>query len=159
MKKQTNATRLARGAMIGAIYVALTFIANAFGLASGAIQVRLSEALCVLPAFFPEAVPGLWLGCFLANLLTGCAPMDILFGSIATLIGAYGTMKLKDHLYLLYLPPVLSNAIIVPIVLKLTYGLGDAWWYLVATVAIGEIISCVILGSILSKIIKRHNLK
>ncbi|MBR5508321.1 MAG: QueT transporter family protein [Clostridia bacterium] len=159
MKKQTNATRLARGAMIGAIYVALTFIANAFGLASGAIQVRLSEALCVLPAFFPEAVPGLWLGCFLANLLTGCAPMDILFGSIATLIGAYGTMKFKDHSYLLYLPPVLSNAIIVPIVLKLTYGLGDAWWYLVATVAIGEIISCVILGSILSKIIKRHNLK
>ncbi len=159
MKKQTNATRLARGAMIGAIYVALTFIANAFGLASGAIQVRLSEALCVLPAFFPEAVPGLWLGCFLANLLTGCAPMDILFGSIATLIGAYGTMKLKAHSHLLYLPPVLSNAIIVPIVLKLTYGLGDAWWYLVVTVAIGEIISCVLLGSILSKIIKRHNLK
>jgi len=159
MKNQTKLRRLTRGAMIGAIYVALTFIANTFGLASGAIQIRLSEALCVLPVFFPEAVTGLWLGCFLANLLAGCAPMDIIFGSVATLIGAYGTLKLKSHPYLLYLPPVISNAIIVPIVLKFTYGLGDAWWYLVFTVAVGEIISCVFLGSILSRIIKRHNLK
>ena len=158
MKNQTKVSRLVRGAMIGAIYVALTFIANAFGLASGAIQVRLSEALCVLPAFFPEAVPGLWLGCFLANLLTGCMPMDIIFGSLATLIGAYGTMKLKNRPFLLYLPPIISNAAIVPFVLKFTYGLGDAWWYLAVTVAIGEIISCGILGNLLVKIIKKHKI-
>ena len=159
MKNQVKTSRLVKGAMIGAIYVALTFIANTFGLASRAIQVRLSEVLCVLPVFFPEAVPGLWLGCFLANLLTGCAPMDIIFGSVATLIGAYGTMKLKDRPFLLYLPPIVSNAVIVPFVLKFTYGLGDVWWYLVLTVAVGEIISCGILGSILSKIIKKHKLK
>ena len=158
MKNQTKLRRLTRGAMIGAIYVVLTFISNTFGLASGAVQVRLSEALCVLPVVFPESVAGLTVGCFLANLLTGCVPMDILFGSLATLLGALGTYALRRHSNLLYIPPVLSNVLIVPIVLKYAYGLGDAWWYLVLTVGAGEIISCVILGRICLGVIKKTKL-
>ncbi|MCM1124540.1 MAG: QueT transporter family protein, partial [Eubacterium sp.] len=82
---------LAQAAMIAALYIVLTFIANAFGLANHAVQVRFSEALTVLPYFTPAAIPGLYIGCFLSNILTGCALPDILFGSLATLLGALGT--------------------------------------------------------------------
>lgn len=85
---------LTQGAMIAALYVVLTFIANLAGLASGVIQVRLSEALTILPVFTAAAVPGLAVGCVLANLLTGCAIWDVVFGSLATLIGAVGTRLL-----------------------------------------------------------------
>ena len=78
-------------ALIAALYVVLTFIANAAGLASGAIQVRLSEMLTIMPMFTWAAVPGLTIGCVLANLLTGCAVWDVVFGSLATLLGALGT--------------------------------------------------------------------
>ena len=84
----TKTTReIANGGMIAALYVVLTFVAQAFGLASGAIQVRFSEALCLLPCLMASAVPGLTIGCVLANLLTGCAALDVIFGSLATLIG------------------------------------------------------------------------
>lgn len=88
--------QLANAGMIAALYVVLTWIANLLGLASGAIQVRLSEALTILPVFSVAAVPGLTVGCVLANLLTGCAAWDVVFGSLATLIGAVGTRLLKD---------------------------------------------------------------
>ena len=91
---------LTQAAMIAALYVVLTFIANAFGLASGVIQVRLSEALTVLPFFTPAAVPGLYVGCLLANLLTGGCLLDILVGSLATLIGALGTRALRKWKWL-----------------------------------------------------------
>ena len=94
---------LTQGAMIAALYVVLTFIANLAGLASGVIQVRLSEALTILPVFTAAAVPGLAIGCVLANLLTGCAIWDVVFGSLATLIGAksgsggFAADPLKQH--------------------------------------------------------------
>ncbi len=147
---------LSRGAMIGALYVVLTLIANAFGLASGAIQVRLSEALTVLPIFFPEAIAGLSIGCLVSNIITGCALPDIIFGTLATLIGALGTRALKKHRALAILCPVISNSIIVPFVLKFAYGLGDAWYYLLCTVCIGEVISCVVLGSFVIKMTDKY---
>ena len=94
MKLQTK--QLTRGAMIAALYVVLTYISFLCGLSSGAIQVRISEALCVLPAFFPEAIPALFIGCALANLLTGSILWDIIFGSLATLIGAFGAYLLRN---------------------------------------------------------------
>ena len=107
MKKQTyseaiparistpiSLTTLVQAAMIAAIYVVLTFIANAFGLANYAVQVRFSEALTILPYFTPAAIPGLFIGCLLSNVLTGCALPDIIFGSLATLLGALGTYAL-----------------------------------------------------------------
>lgn len=156
MKHKNKTAALVRAAMIGAIYVVLTLAANAFGLASGVIQIRLSEALTVLPVFFPEAIGGLTVGCLLANLITGCLPLDIIFGSIATLIGAAGTYAFRKNRVLAVIPPILSNTVIVPFVLRYAYGLGDAWWYMAITVCIGEIISCGLLGAAVIKITDRY---
>ena len=98
-----------QAALIAAIYVVLTYFISAFNLASGAIQVRISEALTVLPYFTPAAIPGLAIGCFLSNLLTGCLPMDVLFGSLATLIGAIGSYLLRKNKWLVPIPPIVSN--------------------------------------------------
>ncbi|MCR5567055.1 MAG: QueT transporter family protein [Clostridiales bacterium] len=146
--------QLANAGMIAALYVVLTWIANLAGLASGAIQVRLSEALTILPVFTASAVPGLTVGCVLANLLTGCAAWDVVFGSLATLIGAVGTRLLKNKPMLAWIPPVVSNMAIVPIILIKVYGVPDAWWFLVLTVGAGEVISCGLLGLLLWKALK-----
>ena len=158
--------KLANAGMIAALYVVLTYIANLLGLASGAIQVRLSEALTILPVFTAAAVPGLTVGCVLANLLTGCAAWDVVFGSLATLIGAIGTRLLKNKPLLAWIPPVVSNAAIVPVVLMKVYGVEDVtvfgqtfggnsiWLMLVVTVGVGEIISCGILGLLLWRSMK-----
>lgn len=145
------------GAVVAALYVVLTYLANTLGLASGAIQVRLSEILCVMPVFTPFAIPGLFIGCVLANLLTGCALWDVVFGSLATLIGAVGTYLLRKHNFLAVLPPILANAIIVPFVLLFVYSLEGTYWYFLLTVGIGEIISCGIFGAILLKSLKKYN--
>ena len=150
-----NTLILANAGMIAALYVVLTYIANMFGLASGAIQVRLSEALTILPVFTYAAVPGLAVGCVLANLLTGCALWDVVFGSLATLIGAVGTRMMKKTPQLAWIPPVLSNAAIVPIVLMKVYGVPDAWWFLVLTVGAGELISCGLLGLLVWRVGQR----
>ena len=146
--------QLVTGGMIAAIYVVLTVLAAQFNLASGAIQVRFSEALTILPVFTVAAVPGLTIGCLLANLLTGLAVWDVVFGSVATLIGAVGTRLLKNKPLLAWIPPVLSNMVIVPIILIKVYAVPDAWWFLVLTVGAGEIISCGALGLLLWKALK-----
>ena len=140
---------LCQGAMIAAVYVVLTVFINAFGLANGAIQIRISEALCILPIFTPAAIPGLFVGCVLSNIITGCAIYDIVFGSLATLLGAIGTYYLRKTNFLFTLPPVISNGVIIPLVLRFAYGIPDAYWFLVVTVCAGEVISVCILGMIL----------
>ena len=133
----------------------LTYFIAAFGLANGAIQLRVSEALTILPVFTPAAIPGLFLGCLISNIITGCIIEDIIFGSLATLIGAVGTYLLRKLTYLAPIPPVLANAFIVPFVLKTFYELSDAYWYLVLTVGAGEILSCYVLGLILYNALKK----
>ena len=140
---------VAQAALIAAIYVVLTYFVSAFNLASGAIQVRISEALTILPFFTPAAIPGLAIGCFLSNLLTGCLPMDVLFGSLATFIGAVGSYLVRKHKWLVPLPPVVANTVIVPYVLAYVYGAEGTIPFFMVTVGIGEVISCYILGSIL----------
>ncbi len=137
-----------QAAFIAAIYVVLTYIANAFGLASGVIQIRLSEALCTLCVFTPAAVPGLFIGCLLANLITGCTLLDIIFGSLATLIGAAIGYAIRKYKFLVPLPTILANALIVPLVLIYGYGEPLPFIYLFATVGAGEIISAGALGII-----------
>ena len=153
--KHTNVQKITFGGVIAALYVVLTLVANAFGLASGAIQVRISEALTILPVFTAAAIPGLTVGCVLANIITGCLPWDIVFGSLATLIGAAGTRLLRKKPLLAWIPPVISNMAIIPVVLQRVYGVPDAWWYLVLTVGAGEVISCGILGMLLYHSAKR----
>lgn len=143
------------GAMIAALYIALTYLANAFGLASGAIQVRLSEALTVLPFFTPAAVPGLFLGCIISNLLTGCVALDTVFGSLATLLGALGTRCLAKKRLLAPVFPILANTAVIPFLLRYVYGIPGSLGYFFLTVFVGEVISCGILGSILSGIVQK----
>ncbi len=146
--------------VIAAAYVVLTFIAQTVGLASGAIQFRLSEVLTILPMFTTAAIPGLAVGCVLANILTGCALWDVVFGSIATLLGALGTHLLKktENPYLGCLPPIISNMLIVPAVLMKVYGAPESYWYLMLTVGIGEVVCCGVLGVIFYKVIKKRKL-
>ena len=140
---------ITHAALIAALYVVLTYVANSLGLARGAIQVRFSEALTILPFFTPAAIPGLFIGCILSNSLTGCVIWDIIVGSIATLLGAIGTYALRKHKWLAPLPPVLSNILIVPFVLAYGYGVPGGIPYLMATVGAGEVISCYVFGMIL----------
>ena len=160
--KKDSTRNVAFGGMIAALYVVLTYVANLFGLASGAIQVRLSEALTIMPVFTAAAIPGLAVGCVLANLLTGCLPLDIVFGSAATLIGAIGTRLLRKRPYLAWIPPVVSNAVIVPFVLlyyATEYEVTDPWAILVLTVGAGEIISCGLLGMMLYQSLKKAKIE
>ena len=154
MQKRTKF--LCTAAIVAALYVVLTWIANLLGLASGAIQVRVSEALCILPVFTAAAIPGLSVVCLIANLLTGCAPLDILFGPIATLIGALGAYALRKHPWLVPIPTILSNAVIVPFVLQYAYADASAYWFLFLTVGAGEVISVYVLGMPLYFALRKH---
>ena len=161
MKNKT--TYLTYAALIAALYVILSLVSNMFGLASGAVQVRISEALTVMPVFTPAAVPGLFVGCIVSNILTGCAPWDIVLGSLATLIGAIGTYLLRKRKFLCTLPPVIANAIIIPLVLRFGYGLVFMWhdkdWSLpfyALTVGAGEVISICVLGTILLNVLNKY---
>ena len=151
--KRNSTLYLTRGAMIAALYVALTYLASLFGLDKGAIQFRISEMLSILPAFFPEAVLGLTIGCMLANLLTGCLALDIVFGSLATLIGAIGARLLRKlplkFAWLIPVPTILANAIIVPFVIKYVYMTEGLYWFFFLTVGLGELVCAGIMGSVL----------
>lgn len=150
MQKNTNKIIfICQAAMIAALYVVLTYAINAFNLASGAIQVRVSEALTILPFFTPAAIPGLVIGCFIANLSTDAVILDVIFGTLATLLGALGTYALRKYKWLAPLPPIISNTIIVPWVLRFAYGIDSAIPYMMLTVGIGEVLSCGILGMLL----------
>lgn len=158
--RNKKVTMITQAAIIAALYVVLTLLANALGLAKFSVQVRFSEALCILPFFTSAAIPGLYVGCVIANILTGACVWDILFGSLATLIGAVGTYLLRKHKFLMTLPPVFANMLIVPFVLR--YGYGIAWEYNgvdmaipfhALTVGAGEVISVCVLGSLLLKVL------
>lgn len=154
-KESNKILLLVQAAMIAALYIVLTFIANVLGLASGAIQVRFSEALTILPYFTPAAIPGLFTGCLLSNILTGCALPDIIFGSLATLIGALLTRKLRKNKWMAPVPPIAANAIIVPLVLLYAYGVRPLWLSFI-TVTAGEIISCGVLGMLLLSALQKY---
>lgn len=147
--KTTRVRFMTQAAMIAAIYVVLTIFISAFHLASGAIQIRISEALTILPAFTPAAIPGLFIGCLISNLVTGAMLPDIIFGSLATLLGALGTYFLRKYKWAIPIPPILANVLIIPWILSYVYGFPGSIPYFMLTVGVGEIISCGVLGIIL----------
>ena len=149
--KNKNVTFLTQAAMIAAIYVVLTYVFAPFSF--GEIQIRISEALTILPYFTPAAIPGLFLGCLISNILTGCILPDVIFGSLATLAGALGTYALRKWKWCAPITPILANILVVPLVLIYGYGflkegysLLYCYFFYVITVGAGEIISCGILG-------------
>ena len=148
-KMHQSTVYMCRAAVIAALYVVLTLLSAALGISSGVIQFRLSEALCVLPVFTSAAVPGVAVGCLIANLVTGAPVWDVVFGSLATLLGALGAYALRRWKYLASLPTVLANAAIIPIVLIYAYGVPDGWLFLVGTVSAGELVCCTGIGSVL----------
>ncbi|MBQ8186487.1 MAG: QueT transporter family protein [Clostridia bacterium] len=154
---KNNVKFLARAGMIAALYIALTAVSAVLGLASGAVQVRISEALCVLPVFTAAAIPGVTVGCLLSNILFGGTVYDILFGTLATLVGAVLAWLIRRLPMLASVPTILSNAVIIPVVLILS---GAGGWnmlpYFIATVALGEIIACGVFGTILVYYLRRH---
>ena len=152
--KNKNLSFMTQAAMIAAIYVVLTivFAPSSFG----EVQVRIAEALTILPVFTPAAIPGLFIGCLLANFLGGAAALDVIFGSIATLIGAVGSYLLRKNRYLVSVPPILANMIIVPWVLRFAYGSEDMIWFSTITVGIGEILAIGLLGQILLSVLIRY---
>lgn len=141
---------LTQSAMIAALYVLLTYVSHLFGMANGAIQVRLSESLAILPFFTPSAIMGLFVGCIISNLLTGCAIWDIVFGSIATLLGAILCYLLRSKSkWFAPIPNVLSNSFIIPFVLIHVYGLKEAYFIHFISVFAGEIVSSYLMGMFL----------
>lgn len=146
---------LVQAAMIGAIYVVLTLLFQPFSF--GQIQVRIAEALTVLPVFTPAAIPGLFVGCLIGNILGGSILPDIIFGSLASLIGAIFTYVLrKQNKYLAPLPPMIANTLIVPFILYYAYGINLPIPFMMMTVGIGEIISCGVLGMIVYASLEKY---
>ena len=140
---------LTQGAVIAALYVGLTL---AFApISFGAMQLRVAEALTILPLFTPAAIPGLFLGCILANILGGAIIWDVIFGSLATLIGAALGYVLRRNRWLVPLPAIVSNGVIVPLVLRFGYGIADVPLpLLILYVVVGEIAGCYVLGELLA---------
>ena len=150
IKKFFTVKNICISGIIAALYAMLTILLQAISF--GPIQVRVSEAMTVLPVLFPAAVPGLTIGCFIANLI--CSTwQDWVFGTLATLIAALLTRKLRKNVYLAALMPVISNALIVGVMLYILFG--GSWWLNILTVGAGEAIACFVLGIPLVKALEK----
>ncbi len=152
--KNKKAVFITQAAVIAAIYVVLVVIFDYWSF--GPIQFRVAEALTVLPYFTPAAIPGLFIGCLLSNILGGAVIWDIVFGCAATLVGDVGTYLLRKYKWLAPLPPIIANTLIVPWVLKYAYGNDGMVWFFMLTVGGGEIIVCGVLGMVLLFALNRY---
>lgn len=151
---------IVHASVIAALYAALTILIAP--ISSGLMQCRISEAMCILPFFTPAAIPGLFVGCLLANLLTGAVIYDVIFGSLATLLAAVGTYYLKKwgaSKYLAPLPSVVLNAVIVGALLVYAYGVGVPYLVAASYVAAGQAIACYGLGIPLLIVLERYENK
>ncbi len=157
--KRNRSAYVAQGALIAALYVILTEVSAIFGLSGGVIQLRISEALCVLPLWFRSAVPGLFIGCMLSNILTGCAMWDVVFGSLATLMGAWCASKMQNCKLLAPVPTILSNTLVVPLVLAFVYNAEESLSFLFLTVFLGEFVSAGIFGTLVSFFLEKRKTK
>lgn len=145
--------------LIAALYVVFTIISASLGLSSGAIQFRLSECLCAVALITPAAIPGLTIGCILANLLTGCMLLDVVFGSVATWLGVTFAYYMRKQRYVALLGPVISNMLIVPLILIHVYGINSSYLYLMLTVGIGEFACAYVAGQVLYAAIAQRNIE
>ena len=152
--KKNSALYLSQSAVIAALYVTLTYLSNMLGL----WEIRFSEMLCILPFFTPAAVPGLTIGCILANLLTGCALWDVVFGSLATWLGAYVAHQLRNKGWILApWPNIISNTLIIPLILRYVYlDTSRSLPGLYAYMAMSEVVSAGVLGYIFLHALKKR---
>ena len=145
---------MAQGALIAALYATITVIFAPISF--GPVQVRIAEALTILPMFTSAAIPGLFIGCIIANLFGGTIIWDVIFGALATLIGAAGGYRLRNNRWLVSIPTIIANGIIVPFVLKYGYGMDMPIILMMLYVSVGEIIGCYVLGEMLASALLKH---
>ncbi len=153
-RKNQTALLISQGAAIAALYVALTMIFAPISF--GAVQVRVAEALTILPLFTPVAIPGLFVGCVLANILGGAIVWDVVFGSLATLIGAALGYVLRKNRWLVPIPAVAANTVIIPLVLRYGYGIDMPLYLIMLYVAIGEVVGYYLLGEMLATVLLKR---
>ena len=158
-KSRFTPRQIALSGIIAAIYTVMSLLSSVFGIAYGPIQCRFSEALTVLPFLFPEAIPGLFIGCVVTNLMSTVGPLDLIFGSLATLLAALWTRRMPNK-WLAPLPPVICNAVIVGAMIAwYEVGFTGAFWGMFAfnavTVGLGEAIACYVLGLLLLQVVSR----
>ena len=154
-KKFFTTRRIAHGAIIAAVYVVLCIIFQP--ISYGPVQFRIAEALTIMPLFTPAAIPGLFVGCILANIIGQGVIMDVIFGSLATLIGAVLGYLLRRNRWLVPIPAVVANALIIPFVLRYGYGITDIPIALeMVYILAGEVVGCYILGELLATILMPH---
>ena len=151
--RKFSVKNLTLAAMVAALYAVMSYFAHIFGLAYGPVQFRFAEALTVLPFLFPAAAPGLFVGCLIANLLSPYGALDIVFGSLATLLAALWTMKMPGK-WLAPLPPVICNVVIVSGVIAFQEARTGAaflaaYLFNAVTIGLGEAVVCYGLGLLL----------
>ena len=154
MKNKFSVLFIAQSGLIAALYIVLTFVFAPISF--GSVQLRIAEALTILPLFTPAAVPGLFVGCLLGNILGGAILPDIIFGSLATLIGAVLGYRLRKNRWLVPIPAVISNTVIVPFVLRYGYGVNLPLPIIALTICIGEVLGCFVLGELLATLLLRY---
>lgn len=152
--KENKVLFLTRAALIAAVYVVLCMAFAPISYVE--VQVRVAEALVILPYFTPAAIPGLFIGCFLSNMIGGSILVDVVFGSLATLVGALGSWYFRKSRILVMLPPVVANTLVVPFVLRYGYGVPLPIPFMMLTVGIGEVIAVVVFGGILLQVLSRY---
>lgn len=155
MRKLTTRD-LTLAAMVAALYALLGYFGDILSLTFGPVQIRFAEALTVLPFLFPATAPGLALGCLITNLLSPYGPIDVIFGTLATAIAAWLTVKMPRW-YLAALPPILVNAVILPPMWAWAEvgAVNSAFWaacgFNALTFIPGEALACYVLGTVLLK--------
>lgn len=152
--KKTSAKSLTKIAIIAAIYAGITIAVAPLSYA--VMQIRISEAMTILPVFTPLAIPGLFIGCLIANLLSPVGFIDVVIGSLATLIGALGTYALRKHRVLAMFCPVIANAVLVGGMLYYVAGVNLPLWLCMMWVGLGEAAACFVVGLTLGKLLDRH---
>ena len=159
MRKSTTRD-LTLAAMVAAVYFVLCYFGNIFQLTFGPVQVRLGEALTVLPFLFPATAPGLALGCLLTNILSPYGPIDMVVGTLATAIAALLTARMPRW-YLAALPPIVMNALLLPPMWAWAAAgaVNGAFWaaygWNLWTFVVGEAAACYVLGTVLLKAMSR----
>lgn len=153
-KSKYNLRFWMQAAIIAGIYAVLTIALSP--ISYGPMQVRISEALTVLPFFTPAAVPGLFVGCLVSNIISPYGVVDMICGSAASLIAASCSYALRKHPILVPLPPVLANGIIVGGMLYFAYGVNMSIWVCMGWVALGQLLSCYVLGYPLLKYFEKR---
>lgn len=152
--KKPDTKFIVKAGIVAAIYAVLTIIFRE--LSYGPVQYRIADAMTILPIFMPEAIPGLAVGCFIANIVGGYGLADVIFGSLVTLAAAYLTSRIANK-YFAILPPIIMNAVFVSI--WISRAAHIPYWMCVGTIGFGEFITAGILGVLLASYIERRNFK